>query len=758
MTEAQFTWLTSEVTFHTLPTVEHEARHQFRAGAAKVDITPPPGYSTLGFGPSARFTRGFWTRLWARTLYLEGATGARLALVSCDLAMMTGGLADRVLEILQAQKGPPSPLGRHEIIIAATHTHHGPGNSTSAYLYNFGGARENGVDPDLFEYLAQQIARSIYEAQEQAEEASLSYWTRWVPGVVRNRSYVAFRLNSDASDVLDAGRRHHLYRMSNLGGLIPPEAYFAVRPRLFVLDVRAKNEQRVIARTAFFPSHPTVLRADTELYASDFFGVAADVVERSLPRREGKPFPVVPIFNGAEGDVQPAWHHRDRREALQFGRRLARAIRSPSDVQSIDNPEIVWNASEERFADRCLPPGGGGRPEADPFERCTTPRPLTGVATIGGALDGYTVFNEAGWTEGVKGDRRNREEFSGQGVKHPALDPNFPLPIDLSITKRLIKKGDVAESAVMGVYRVGPLALVTLPGEFTTTMGWRIEKAVLSKLSPSGVSEVILVGLANEFISYVTTPEEYEAQRYEAASTLYGPYSGPVFQWRLEGLAKNLGFAEHKLQEERRSYITGRKRSFSITDAGQPPVRADDSLDHIVQDLRTRQPARNYPTACWIDKTWNLRDLRDDMRRGLLSAALPRVNPHVTVQTRRSQGIWKTVGTNDSLQVVTLASERREKHDVVWCATWLPPRRATWHQLGVRFIVRKLSGKKHKNGEMICLPPNGGGWMGNSAERLGGGDITCQEWNTHHRPSTSHKGPVQEHQEKKEEETETRDP
>ena len=34
--------------------------------------------------------------------------------------------------------------------------------------------------------------------------------------------------------------------------------------------------------------------------------------------------------------------------------------------------------------------------------------------------------------------------------------------------------------------------------------------------------EVIVTGLANGYAGYVTTPEEYAAQRYEGASTLYG--------------------------------------------------------------------------------------------------------------------------------------------------------------------------------------------------------------------------------------------
>jgi len=36
---------------------------------------------------------------------------------------------------------------------------------------------------------------------------------------------------------------------------------------------------------------------------------------------------------------------------------------------------------------------------------------------------------------------------------------------------------------------------------------------------------VVIAGLANTYSSYVTTFEEYGAQRYEGASTIFGPHT-----------------------------------------------------------------------------------------------------------------------------------------------------------------------------------------------------------------------------------------
>ena len=56
----------------------------------------------------------------------------------------------------------------------------------------------------------------------------------------------------------------------------------------------------------------------------------------------------------------------------------------------------------------------------------------------------------------------------------------------------------------------------------------------------SGVSAVVLSGLANEYLQYFTTPEEYERQHYEGGSTLYGKYSSNLIRDDLATLAGDI--------------------------------------------------------------------------------------------------------------------------------------------------------------------------------------------------------------------------
>ena len=53
------------------------------------------------------------------------------------------------------------------------------------------------------------------------------------------------------------------------------------------------------------------------------------------------------------------------------------------------------------------------------------------------------------------------------------------------------------------------------------------EEACPAPCDADGVT-VAIAGLANSYTDYVTTFEEYQGQRYEAASTIFGPYTHMV--------------------------------------------------------------------------------------------------------------------------------------------------------------------------------------------------------------------------------------
>lgn len=76
-------------------------------------------------------------------------------------------------------------------------------------------------------------------------------------------------------------------------------------------------------------------------------------------------------------------------------------------------------------------------------------------------------------------------------------------------------------------FRVGQLIIVTSPSETGTMAGrrWKEAIAIEAKSFLDQAPIVLLSSPANTYAHYVMTPEEYDIQRYEGASTLYGRHS-----------------------------------------------------------------------------------------------------------------------------------------------------------------------------------------------------------------------------------------
>lgn len=75
--------------------------------------------------------------------------------------------------------------------------------------------------------------------------------------------------------------------------------------------------------------------------------------------------------------------------------------------------------------------------------------------------------------------------------------------------------------------RVGQFIIIVAPTEATTMAGrrWREAVGTAAKSIIDTTPIVVLGGPANTYASYCVTPEEYDIQRYEGASTLFGKWT-----------------------------------------------------------------------------------------------------------------------------------------------------------------------------------------------------------------------------------------
>jgi hypothetical protein len=80
------------------------------------------------------------------------------------------------------------------------------------------------------------------------------------------------------------------------------------------------------------------------------------------------------------------------------------------------------------------------------------------------------------------------------------------------------------ESSYLGVLQLGDLLALAVPGEMTSSLGVQVKET----LQAAGAQRPIIVGLGNEWISYILPTEEYHQGGYEPGVSFYGDQLGPV--------------------------------------------------------------------------------------------------------------------------------------------------------------------------------------------------------------------------------------
>jgi neutral ceramidase len=535
-----------------------------QAGAAKVDITPLPGVPLGGHSFEGGTGYAVWTRLWARAIYLEDEQGEPMVLVVADLWSIPAGLADAVVERVREHHGL-NHIGRAQLLLSATHTHHSPANFSSSRLYNRAASNRMGFDPELFEFLVGRIAAAVAEAASARAPARLRLDSAPLPAVARNRSLAPFANNPEATLLVEHNAGLPSCPDAPRDPRVDLDPCRSIDPTLTTLRIEdLDGRPRAIA--AFFAVHATSMVNATDAYNGDLFAVATAQAEAALRRAAPElADPVVALFNGAEGDVSPHWESQGRADALVLGERLGAAI---IDVGLRDRGRVIDGEIESGFA---RTPLAEQLVDAAPHTY-TAKRPLADKAILGGAEDGRTTFHRR-LPEGQTVERHRR---AGQGPKRPAVPP--------ALFTLIFPRSTVPQTVPIAVLRVGPLAFVGLPGEFTTIMGMRVRQAVAASSSP-GAPRPITIGLAGEYMSYFVTPEEYTQQHYEGASTMWGQYAGALLAERIGALAAAMVQRSAESQPDSVSsapFDPGLQRSFTL----RPGAHAKRALRRLDERLR----------------------------------------------------------------------------------------------------------------------------------------------------------------------------
>jgi neutral ceramidase len=633
------------------------------AGAGKADLTPPPGFPTGGDGPAGALARGYWTRLHARAFFFADASGRTTVLVTVEAFAIPGGLTAMVAREVGTKWNARGIVVRPDsILISATHTHQGPGNYLTAGAYNQFGSRYGGFSRPLFDFFVRQITAAIDMAINDAlahEKDVVQLFPRMTraEGFQLNRSPSTFLLNTSSQKLMNDFHEPiakcdpvvHRGEAAKFGwDLAGCPRLRAADPSMTTVELR-RNDMR-IGVMVFYAMHPTVLDPEAPVNSSDFAGVAVSRLEREWSLSST---PVtVGFFNGAEGDIVARRDKRDVRGVIEIATEFAKSVNASLKTHADPLPMGAIDTRREfiRAEHSCGPDN----------RVALTKKPVVGAAALGGGEDDRSVLYALGWKDGAR-----TRAHDGQGPKLPALDSEL-LPF-IKVTSAFGPPRVFMRELPLQFIRIGPFSVAALPAELSTAAGVMIREQLAAP------DPFVIIGLANEYTNYVATPDEYGAQDYMAASTLWGPYEGPVFACRLQALAKAEKY-DPQMSEARKIYWPGRTERFGPSFVGEERSAPEEELDRIL--LRhDGAPARNLHFVEWVETASdanydfdaaNRRVVRIQVQHNGQWIARPLVEGSLLADDDRGVGFVSLLQKSPS----TKRNERSQRH---WRAFWIMP-------------------------------------------------------------------------------------
>jgi neutral ceramidase len=625
------------------PPTGFEAGTGFLAGAAETDITPPPGLPVFGFSVMGEGKiKGYWTRLKSRAIvfqYKKGNTGKRFALVQIDWGAVSGLVYWKVAEKIARLGFKPG-----DFLISASHTHAAPGGFFGYLFYNAFAGGEICINcylAPVVEWMTTQIAKSIEDAVNDLEPALVGASDVMIPGISRNRSKEAWILNfKDDPLAIPYDKvlpRFHVIRVDHLlaGGVTRPRAAFITAPL-----------------------HATSVSQENIYYHGDLFGVASRYMAKLVYSNQDfnleKPF-IAAVVPGPQGDVSPNYSRQGRDEAKRIGKEIAEKV---FPVFNRLTGKLKTVTIDTAYIERKLNNAEVGI-DKDGNKIKLAEKPVVGVPIMGGTEDGrWDHYGSFGVFEG-----HTRFPQGDHGVK-------LPLGSDIRFQEIVFTK-DLPNIAALQVVRLKDvITLAAIPGEPTMETG-RLIKQELEKIDTHENTAVVAV--ANEYMSYIATCPEYQAQHFEGAFTLFGEHESRYFRQELAKMAKGMSDnnAPEKLKYNKRVFKPGSPRKvFNLARKVRPykwePVPGKDGKNIVTltdESLIRKNDLRAFDSDFFpVSFHWK------GLKTGRMDSSLPGVSIECNgVPLINAEGVLES---DDWLNFIV----RRKGWTRRWTATWTPPK------------------------------------------------------------------------------------
>ena len=283
------------------------ARPPWKAGLAKVTITPRQPIWLGGFGARTKPSEGVLNELYAKALALEDRSGKNAVLVATDMTGFPAGLAQRIAERAEKRYG----LSRDRLLLTSTHTHSGALLASPLEIWNVGRlspAQWRVVEEHTRE-LEDKVIEAIGVALRDLRPARLAFGRSRTDFAVNRRiktdqGVVSFRPNPEGPVDHD------------------------------VPVLRVESERGQLRGVVFgYACHPSCLLADNYLISGDYAGFAQERLEKRYPDTTAL------FVQGFGGDSTT--HPRGTVElAHKYGEMLAGAVETAlgGSLQPVNGP------------------------------------------------------------------------------------------------------------------------------------------------------------------------------------------------------------------------------------------------------------------------------------------------------------------------------------------------------------------------------------------------------------------------------------
>jgi len=552
----------------------------YLVGIGIADVTGPATETTMmGYAKFDQKTSGIHTRLFSRAFIFKSNSSDALVFVSVDVLGMGHAIKREVIKRLATSIGP-GVYRDDNIMLSATHTHSGPGGY---HQYFFPTIPNLGFIDESFQIIVNGIVKSITRAHLNIKPSKLYHVEGKLANANKNRSPSAYLRNPIEERLKYKSDTDHTFFQIN------------------IFDAMDETPRGVIN---WFAVHQVSMNLSNYLISGDNKGIASLIMEKQFNKgiEPGKgPF-VAAFAQSNHGDTTPNLNGPICRktglpcdnEQSKCKDRFDTCVASGPGRDMFESTSIIAERQLNKSLELLRLPKEDQTPIEGGFQgvfqridmsdrHFVSPNGMY-LKTCKAAL-GFSFA--AGTTDGNPG-AITKEFMQGDTNGHPFLkvirdlipftrppktqiDCHAPKPIFLYTGGMNLPYQWHPNIVGTQIFKLGRVYILGGPSEFSTMAGRRLRETVsniIKRIKPEEQHpKVVFTGMTSIYNHYVTTTEEYLAQRYEGASMLYGPYTLQAYQQQYRFLAeklakqekvKSLGPEAPDLYETAKNYKPGR--------------------------------------------------------------------------------------------------------------------------------------------------------------------------------------------------------